>query len=211
VILADTVDSTYGDYYFTAWGLILTLLGTFLAALKTVITNVIQTGGGGRLKLVSPHENSTSYTDPYASAPSRPLDANVTPRVYPMCRLWPHERRIEASTAVWRDGDDEGKGNGIAAERGDCVWVEHCQLYGEQKGWSKWFAWDRWSSADVRVTAFDNDRCCQLQTSIDDRDRRCHVQSEHQHHERYRHPIDLDRRCKSPPCLPLGIALIMGI
>lgn len=43
---------TYGDYYFTAWGLILTLLGTFLAALKTVITNVIQTGGGGRLKLV---------------------------------------------------------------------------------------------------------------------------------------------------------------
>ena len=44
---------TYGDYYFTAWGLILTLLGTFLAALKTVVTNVIQTGGGGRLKLVS--------------------------------------------------------------------------------------------------------------------------------------------------------------
>ena len=45
--------STYGDYSFTAWGLILTLLGTFLAAMKTVITYVIQTGGGGRLKLVS--------------------------------------------------------------------------------------------------------------------------------------------------------------
>lgn len=44
---------TYGDYYFTAWGLFLTLLGTFLAALKTVVTNLIQTGGGGRLKLVS--------------------------------------------------------------------------------------------------------------------------------------------------------------
>ena len=43
---------TYGDYYFTAWGLILTLLGTFLAALKTVVTNLIQTGGGGRLRLV---------------------------------------------------------------------------------------------------------------------------------------------------------------
>ena len=42
---------TYGDYYFTAWGLVLTLLGTFLAALKTVVTNLIQTGGGGRLKL----------------------------------------------------------------------------------------------------------------------------------------------------------------
>ncbi|GMK54145.1 hypothetical protein CspeluHIS016_0107310 [Cutaneotrichosporon spelunceum] len=43
--------ATYGDYYFTTWGLILTLLGTFLAALKTVVTNLIQTGVGGRLKL----------------------------------------------------------------------------------------------------------------------------------------------------------------
>ena len=42
---------TYGDYYFTLWGLILTLIGTALAALKTVVTNLIQTGGGGRLKL----------------------------------------------------------------------------------------------------------------------------------------------------------------
>jgi hypothetical protein len=50
---ATLTSSTYGDYYFTAWGLFLTLLGTFLAALKTVVTNLIQTGGGGRLKLVS--------------------------------------------------------------------------------------------------------------------------------------------------------------
>lgn len=34
--------ATYGDYYFTVWGLILTLLGTFLAALKTIYTNVLQ-------------------------------------------------------------------------------------------------------------------------------------------------------------------------
>ncbi|KAF9645483.1 hypothetical protein BDM02DRAFT_508835 [Thelephora ganbajun] len=34
--------ATYGDYYFTVWGLILTLLGTFLAALKTIFTNVLQ-------------------------------------------------------------------------------------------------------------------------------------------------------------------------
>lgn len=50
-VVAGVGFATYGDYYFTAWGLILTLLGTFLAALKTVVTNVIQTGGGGRLKL----------------------------------------------------------------------------------------------------------------------------------------------------------------
>ena len=51
--LTRSLFSTYGDYYFTAWGLLLTLLGTALAAMKTVVTNVIQTGGGGRLKLVS--------------------------------------------------------------------------------------------------------------------------------------------------------------
>ncbi|KAL0241858.1 hypothetical protein I308_106030 [Cryptococcus tetragattii IND107] len=50
-VVAGVGFATYGDYYFTTWGLILTLLGTFLAALKTVVTNLIQTGGGGRLKL----------------------------------------------------------------------------------------------------------------------------------------------------------------
>ncbi|WWC86512.1 uncharacterized protein L201_001389 [Kwoniella dendrophila CBS 6074] len=50
-VVAGVGFATYGDYDFTALGLILTLLGTFLAALKTVVTNLIQTGGGGRLRL----------------------------------------------------------------------------------------------------------------------------------------------------------------
>ncbi|WRT64435.1 uncharacterized protein IL334_001367 [Kwoniella shivajii] len=50
-VVAGVGFATYGDYDFTALGLILTLLGTFLAALKTVVTNLIQTGAGGRLKL----------------------------------------------------------------------------------------------------------------------------------------------------------------
>ena len=33
---------TYGDYYFTPSGLLLTLLGTFLASLKTIYTNILQ-------------------------------------------------------------------------------------------------------------------------------------------------------------------------
>ncbi len=35
--------STYGDYYFTTWGFTLTLVGTVLAALKTIMTHIIQT------------------------------------------------------------------------------------------------------------------------------------------------------------------------
>jgi hypothetical protein len=36
-----TSSSTYGDYYFTPFGFFLTLLGTLLAALKTILTNII--------------------------------------------------------------------------------------------------------------------------------------------------------------------------
>lgn len=35
--------STYGDYHFTTWGFSLTLVGTVLAALKTIMTHIIQT------------------------------------------------------------------------------------------------------------------------------------------------------------------------
>lgn len=47
-VVAGVGFATAGDYYFTPLGFILTLLGAFLAALKTVVTNRIQTG---RLKL----------------------------------------------------------------------------------------------------------------------------------------------------------------
>ncbi|GAA5997930.1 uncharacterized protein JCM10292_006916 [Rhodotorula paludigena] len=47
-VVAGVVFATYGDYSFTAWGFILTLIGTFLAALKTITTNRVQVG---RLKL----------------------------------------------------------------------------------------------------------------------------------------------------------------
>lgn len=50
-VIAGVGFTTYGDYYFTFWGLVLTLFGTFLAALKTVVTNMLQSGSGGRLKL----------------------------------------------------------------------------------------------------------------------------------------------------------------
>ncbi|CDO75092.1 hypothetical protein BN946_scf185010.g17 [Trametes cinnabarina] len=43
VILASSARySTYGEYYFTALGLFLTLLGTILAAFKTIYTNALQ-------------------------------------------------------------------------------------------------------------------------------------------------------------------------
>lgn len=35
--------STCGDYHFTTWGFILTLVGTVLAALKTIMTHIVQT------------------------------------------------------------------------------------------------------------------------------------------------------------------------
>ena len=41
IFIIPTSSSTYGDYYFTPVGFFLTLLGTLLAALKTILTNII--------------------------------------------------------------------------------------------------------------------------------------------------------------------------
>ncbi|KAI0342426.1 TPT-domain-containing protein [Trametopsis cervina] len=41
-VIIGVIFATYGDYYFTLWGLVLTLVGTVLAALKTIFTNVLQ-------------------------------------------------------------------------------------------------------------------------------------------------------------------------
>lgn len=42
-VVAGVALATYGDFYYTTEGFVLTLLGTLLAALKTIITNVLQT------------------------------------------------------------------------------------------------------------------------------------------------------------------------
>ncbi|EWC45144.1 hypothetical protein DRE_06032 [Drechslerella stenobrocha 248] len=47
-VVAGVGFATAGDYYFTPLGFFLTLLGAFLAAMKTVVTNKVQTG---RLRL----------------------------------------------------------------------------------------------------------------------------------------------------------------
>ncbi|KAG2226556.1 hypothetical protein INT45_005042 [Circinella minor] len=47
-VVAGVAFATFGDYDYTAWGFFLTVLGTVLAAIKTVVTNRVQVG---RLKL----------------------------------------------------------------------------------------------------------------------------------------------------------------
>ncbi|CAG8685034.1 8566_t:CDS:2, partial [Acaulospora morrowiae] len=47
-VVFGVIFATVGDYYFTKMGFFLTVLGTILAALKTVVTNRVQVG---RLKL----------------------------------------------------------------------------------------------------------------------------------------------------------------
>ncbi|KAF8186359.1 triose-phosphate transporter family-domain-containing protein [Pholiota molesta] len=64
-VVAGVGFATYGDYYFTAFGFFLTLLGTLLAALKTTLTNVI---------LVKP----TTSTLPVSSESNYPLPDEST-------------------------------------------------------------------------------------------------------------------------------------
>lgn len=76
---------TFGDYYFTAWGLFLTLLGTFLAALKTVFTNILQSPAPSS-------QTSSSTTSSNAEPPAirlqlHPLDllTRMSPLAFIQC------------------------------------------------------------------------------------------------------------------------------
>ncbi|KAG8950135.1 UAA transporter [Tulasnella sp. 424] len=95
--------ATYGDYYFTTWGLVLTLLGTFLAALKTVITNMLQTTTKSAsvpetsfpASPKTPHpQRGTGRTSATATSPSKmklhPLDLllRMSPLAFLQCMLY---------------------------------------------------------------------------------------------------------------------------
>lgn len=56
---------TYGDYYFTLPGFLLTLFGTFLASLKGVVTNVLQSPYSHSRTLPSPHQEPSYSLSPY--------------------------------------------------------------------------------------------------------------------------------------------------
>ncbi|KAI0088249.1 triose-phosphate transporter family-domain-containing protein [Irpex rosettiformis] len=55
-VIFGVIFATYGDYYFTPWGLVLTLSGTLLASLKTIFTSVLQSSPHGRH---GPYSNGT--------------------------------------------------------------------------------------------------------------------------------------------------------
>ncbi|KAI0795512.1 triose-phosphate transporter family-domain-containing protein [Abortiporus biennis] len=69
-VIVGVVLATFGDYYFTTPGLLLTLLGTILAALKTIYTNVLQAS-----------TKSSAHAAP-PSLPSRPSTYTIYNRLY---------------------------------------------------------------------------------------------------------------------------------
>lgn len=60
---------TYGDYYFTKWGFFLTLMGTVLAALKTIYTNLLQKPSSTQ---PTPYTNYKGRSEVTLSAPRLP-------------------------------------------------------------------------------------------------------------------------------------------
>lgn len=94
-IVFGVVIATYGDYYFTLWGLILTLFGTLLAALKTVITNILQSGSRRRLTISNP----SSSTKAHQPLKLHPLDllGRMSPLAFIQCVIY-----------GWLNGELEG-------------------------------------------------------------------------------------------------------
>jgi drug/metabolite transporter (DMT)-like permease len=72
--------ATYGDYYATGWGLLLTLLGTFLAALKTIFTNVLQS-----TSVHIPSRSSSLFLPPALSLHPLDLLTRMCPLAFIQC------------------------------------------------------------------------------------------------------------------------------
>ncbi|KIM92291.1 hypothetical protein PILCRDRAFT_83503 [Piloderma croceum F 1598] len=81
--------ATYGDYYFTTWGLVLTLLGTFLAALKTLYTNILQSPPPPS---TFPHSHSSLSPSPTLNLNLHPLDllTRMAPLAFIQCVIYAH-------------------------------------------------------------------------------------------------------------------------
>ncbi|KAI0926458.1 hypothetical protein AcW1_002556 [Taiwanofungus camphoratus] len=94
-VMAGVALATYGDYYFTVWGFLLTLLGTFLAALKTIYTNVLQSSPppDSTAKAVT-HPSTGIFLQPSHILPPRlslhPLDllTRISPLACVLCLLY---------------------------------------------------------------------------------------------------------------------------
>ncbi|KAI0718595.1 TPT-domain-containing protein [Cerioporus squamosus] len=88
-VMLGVILATYGDYYFTPLGFLLTLFGTFLAALKTIYTNILQSSASASNQSTT---SSTSFAQLFV--PTRlnlhPLDllTRMSPLAFIQCVLY---------------------------------------------------------------------------------------------------------------------------
>lgn len=99
---------------FTMWGLVLTLFGTLLAAMKTVLTNTIQVRIFLSLRRERTWTVSTGRTTEAAS--SRSIATHVASSLRTMRFVRVVYGRAGSSEGVRSDGDDEGEGFGFARQ-----------------------------------------------------------------------------------------------
>ena len=88
-VVAGVGFTTYGDYYFTYWGLVLTLFGTLLASLKTVVTNLLQNGKPLRGSTAN-DRLTTSGTTAQSGIKLHPLDllGRMSPLAFIQCVIY---------------------------------------------------------------------------------------------------------------------------
>ncbi|KAI0357006.1 TPT-domain-containing protein [Trametes cingulata] len=108
-VMLGVILATYGDYYFTAMGFLLTLLGTILAALKTIYTNVLQSPPSSGTKLTNrstPHSFAASLILP-PPLNLHPLDllTRMSPLAFVQCIAYAY---LSGEFSRMRDSASDG-------------------------------------------------------------------------------------------------------
>ncbi|KAI0057273.1 TPT-domain-containing protein [Artomyces pyxidatus] len=120
-VIAGVGLATYGDYYFTTWGFLLTLFGTFLAAFKTIATHLLQSPPLNAPTLPHPLQRTLRLPTPFLPIsvaiprfptlrPSRlnlhPLDllTRMSPLAFAQCIFYAH---IAGELDILRYGQDD--------------------------------------------------------------------------------------------------------
>lgn len=186
--------STYGDYYFTSLGFLLTLLGTLLAALKTIYTNILQSSS---TTSTAPRSSSHFLVPPPLHLHPLDLLTRMSPLAFVQCVGYAYYsgELARLGTAVTERGATlSGWWYLLLLVGNGCIAFGLNVVSFTANGWVG--ALNMTVAGEpivcVHISCIGHTHCCaaysEHQAGFDHSGRRCHLRPHYHSHERAGHP-----------------------